>query len=45
MKTLETDSELLRRYVKTGEQATFAELVGRYVDVVYSAALRQPSWR
>ena len=35
------DSDLLRRYVETGSEAAFAELVQRKVNLVYSAALRQ----
>jgi RNA polymerase sigma factor (sigma-70 family) len=35
------DAELLRRYVETNSDAAFTELVGRYLDLVYSAALRQ----
>ena len=34
------DQELLRRYL-SGSQAAFEELVQRYVNLVYSAALRQ----
>jgi RNA polymerase sigma factor (sigma-70 family) len=34
------DDELLRQYL-AGSQAAFEELVRRYVDLVYSAALRQ----
>jgi RNA polymerase sigma factor (sigma-70 family) len=36
-----TDRELLEQYVKIGSQDAFALLVGRHVDVVYSAARRQ----
>src|SRR5262245_13043596 len=36
-----TDNELLQRYAKSHCEAAFAELVKRYVDLVYSAALRQ----
>src|SRR4051794_34800298 len=35
------DSELLRRYAGTGDEAAFAELVRRRLGVVYHAALRQ----
>jgi RNA polymerase sigma factor (sigma-70 family) len=35
------DSELLRRYAETGCETAFTDLVKRYVDLVYSAALRQ----
>src|SRR6185503_5479736 len=34
------DRELLRDYRDHGSEAAFGELVGRYVDLVYSAALR-----
>ncbi|MEO5957947.1 MAG: sigma-70 family RNA polymerase sigma factor, partial [Opitutaceae bacterium] len=35
------DRELLSRYVRDGAEDAFAELVRRYVDLVYHAALRQ----
>ncbi|MFI5380223.1 MAG: sigma-70 family RNA polymerase sigma factor [Tepidisphaerales bacterium] len=35
------DLDLLRRYVQRGSQEAFAALVERYIDMVYSAALRQ----
>ena len=35
------DSELLRRYARLQVEDAFAELVRRYVNLVYSAALRQ----
>jgi len=35
------DSELLQQYVESGSDAAFAELVGRYVDFVYSTARRR----
>lgn len=35
------DGELLRQYVRTREEAAFAELVRRHVDLVYAVALRQ----
>jgi RNA polymerase sigma factor (sigma-70 family) len=34
------DQELLRDYVQHGSEAAFASLVSRYIDFVYSAALR-----
>jgi RNA polymerase sigma factor (sigma-70 family) len=36
-----SDTELLRQFARDGSEAAFAELVRRYVDLVYSAALRQ----
>ncbi len=35
------DAKLLRDYAKHGSEAAFGELVARYVDLVYSTALRQ----
>src|SRR5213075_2712608 len=35
------DAQLLAEYVQTGSQAAFAELSRRYVNLVYSSALRQ----
>ena len=35
------DIELLQRYVRDRSEAAFAELVGRRVNLVYSAARRQ----
>src|SRR5436190_22791889 len=35
------DHELLQRYAESRCEASFTELVKRYVDLVYSAALRQ----
>lgn len=36
-----TDTELLRRYADQGAEGAFTELVGRHVNLVYSAALRE----
>ena len=38
-----SDAELLQSYAATQRDQCFSELVGRYVDLVYSAALRQTS--
>ncbi len=35
------DAELLRRYARACDEAAFAELVQRYLSLVYHAALRQ----
>ena len=35
------DWDLIREYASSGSQEAFRTLVGRYVDFVYSAALRQ----
>ena len=35
-----TDQQLLRDYAERGSEAAFAELVRRYVDLIYSAAFR-----
>lgn len=34
-------NQLLREYVKSGSELAFQELVGRYVDLVYSVAVRR----
>src|SRR5215831_9110593 len=41
MKTMLDDYQLLRRYADDGSEAAFGELVGRYVNLVYSTALRR----
>src|SRR4051794_7888568 len=40
-----TDHELLSRYCAESDQAAFAELVRRYVNLVYSTALRRTGER
>jgi RNA polymerase sigma factor (sigma-70 family) len=40
---METDSDLLSKYVKDRSEAAFAEVVRRHVDLVYSAACREMS--
>jgi len=35
------EQELLRRYTRLNDEAAFAELVSRYIDIVHSAAQRQ----
>src|SRR4051794_30904720 len=35
------DATLLRLYLDQGSEPAFTELVGRYIDVVYGAALRR----
>jgi RNA polymerase sigma factor (sigma-70 family) len=36
----QTDQQLLREYVESGSEAAFSEIVRRYIDLVYSVALR-----
>jgi RNA polymerase sigma factor (sigma-70 family) len=36
-----SDAELLARYVRDGSQAAFAQIVSRYSNLVYAAAMRQ----
>ena len=35
------DAELLRQYAQSGFETAFAELVSRYLPLVYSSARRQ----
>src|SRR5665213_2509271 len=35
------DNQLLRRYAEEDSEAAFSELVGRYLSLVHSAAMRQ----
>ena len=37
---MESDQELLRRYAETGDETAFKEVVCRYTNLVYTAALR-----
>src|SRR3954453_9062504 len=41
MNTTASDLELLEEYTRQNSEEAFAALVSRYVDLVYSAALRQ----
>jgi RNA polymerase sigma factor (sigma-70 family) len=43
IESMNDDGELLRRYVVNGSEAAFRELVERYLNLVYSAAVRQLS--
>jgi RNA polymerase sigma factor (sigma-70 family) len=36
-----SDAQLLEQYAREGSEAAFGEIVARYADLVYSAALRQ----
>ncbi len=38
-----SDEQLLRRYAEEGDEAAYCEIVVRYTDLLYSAALRQVS--
>ena len=38
---MDDDARLLARYAQDGSEAAFTELVRRYLNLVYSAALRQ----
>jgi DNA-directed RNA polymerase specialized sigma24 family protein len=39
--TIKETDELIRDYVKSGSETAFKELVDRYINLVYSAALRR----
>ena len=41
MNTMASDLQLLEEYTRLNSEEAFAALVRRYVDLVYSAALRQ----
>ena len=43
MQRMNSDSELLRRYVDDKSDTAFAELVARYINLVYATALRRTS--
>src|ERR1041384_237499 len=38
---MESDAELLRQYVRNRNEAAFAELVSRHINLVYSSACRE----
>jgi RNA polymerase sigma factor (sigma-70 family) len=40
-RTMTDDVQLLRRYAEDGSEPAFGELVARYLDLVYSVAIRQ----
>jgi DNA-directed RNA polymerase specialized sigma24 family protein len=37
----QSDAQLLRAYLESGQETAFREIVTRHTDLVYSAALRQ----
>jgi hypothetical protein len=39
--TAKSDAELLREYAVQGDEPAFAEIVFRYTELVFSAAVRQ----
>ena len=41
--SMTSDAELLRQYAERDSQESFAELLSRHLDLVYSTALRQVS--